>query len=268
MKTTTAVPALIVLALSMGVLVLLPGSASGQVTFEFCRDASASDWACVGPSNVFPTSIPSVWVIIRNPRPGPYEYRIEWIFPSGSTYKSQQGRVPDAKVYRFRSSISVLGSQAETLPGEWLVRYIVSGTEIATGKFMLQLVGAQKFWVEALGAVSVDSAGLARRFENNQYLEIGAQFRIGERPYFFVNLSYPPAKTDLTLRRIVKWTAPSGETLESTAPIAIKQRGTNWRTRHQMPEFDGKVQQPVGNWQVECALEGTVLAKLQFTMVP
>ncbi|MGH2396289.1 MAG: hypothetical protein ACRDF5_04135 [bacterium] len=247
--------------------VVLTPSAGTQASFQFCRDIPP-DFNCVGPGTVFPTNSPFVWVMISVAQPGPYEVKIEWIAPDSSTYATRTARTDQRGIFRWRFQLTIQSQRAETLPGEWTVRAFVDGRLVGSSKFTLLLVGEPKFWVPSFGVVGLITAVTAKSIESGRPVGETTEFKLGETVYSFVQLSIPPSRAGIRVPFVWKWTSPSGEVLEGTGQFGPTREGLTtvsaWRP---LPSFEGRVQQPIGEWQVEFAVEGAVVAKFKFSFM-
>ncbi len=262
----------------LAVLALLvpAGSAGAETTFEFCRNV-AEDYTCIGPAREFATVEPRIWVIVRPSDMGPYEGRLDWVQPDGSIYATARQRTPEQRAtYRWRLSIPVRGQQAESLPGAWTVRFFVNNQPAGSGGFVLKQVGESRISIPSLGLVSVVAIGTAHDFDNQSGTAInpGTEFHLGvtgDTIRAYVKLAIPPvdaASAPKTVPGLVRWTAPSGEVLESSTRWNLKAGYAMVWWGPRMPSYEGKVQKPIGLWQVEFLVEGVPAAKTTFTLTP
>jgi hypothetical protein len=248
-------------------LTTLAVPALSQTTVQFCRDVRPGP-VCVGATTVFSTTDPFFAFIVVIPQRGPYEIRVEFVNPTGAVdvlvHRTQ--RTDANQTFGFR--VPIFGEKAETLPGEWTVRVLVGEVLIATGKFTLQLFGEPKVWVPPLKGVSVVRAVTARRIESNEPLDEGTEFRLGDSVFAYVRFSHPPSQPGAVASVRWNWIAPSGESLERAGEYRPREGSTGGLAWSRIPTYDGRVQQPTGEWKVEFNLAGVVVARLTFNLLP
>lgn len=258
-------------AAAAGLSVLLVSSAAEAqrvLSAEFCRDVTR-EWVCVGPARQFEDAVPRVWMLARYTAFPESRVRIEWLAPGGALYAKEEGTLPRPSEpvtgpveYRTRRALSIRGTKAETMPGEWRARMLLNDRELLSATFVLVKTGGQKVWVESLGVVELERITAAADVRQGNPEGVGEEFPRGQAVWCWAGVRFRERDADVEVERTWRWRAPSGDSVDEARRVIFRKGWSGYRMWARAP-LD-RTTSPVGAWQCELFLDGVRVGGAEF----